>query len=236
MGGFVRRMSAVGAAAGVVAAQLVVQVLSAEPAAAAVPGLRVVHEVSESDSDSTKVVFADCGDGEVILGGGGAVSNGGGHVTLHWLEPRVFSDGDSSYVAAASEVPTGFSGSWRLETFAVCATAPVPGWQVVSEQVEPALSSFRGTTVTCPGGRKVIGTGGTLFGGYGRVTYHSLAPNSEGTRVTVLGVVDGPPFVNRAEFGVRATAVCANPPSHWGWQMVSASTPGPGRGRTRSTR
>lgn len=41
----------------------------------------------------------------------------------------------------------------------------------------------------------------------------------------MLGVVDGPPFVNRAEFGVRATVVCANPPAHWGWQMVSASTP-----------
>jgi hypothetical protein len=219
-GGFARWVSAVGAGVALVGAQLGVQVLTAAPAAAAVQGLRVVSELSDYDSSSTKTVWADCDDDEVVLGGGGGIVGGAGNVTLHWLEPYDF----GAYVAGASEVPAGYSGPWQVQAYAICATAPVPGYEIVSEQVGKGLSSFRGITVTCPGGKKVIGTGGTLFGGYGRVTYHSLAPNSEGTRVTVLGVVDGA-FENQAEFGVRAIAVCASPPPDWGWQKVSYSSP-----------
>ena len=84
------------------------------------PGLQRTIKASVSDSSTSKTVTARCPAGKQVLGGGGTVTGGRGQVVLERLQPVQATTGDR-FVVGAREDGTGYSGSWRLTAYALCA-------------------------------------------------------------------------------------------------------------------
>ena len=94
--------------------------------AEAVPGLQRITKTSVSNSSTSKTVTANCPVGKRVLGGGGTVTGGRGQVVLERLEPVQTATNDR-FVVGAREDGTGYSGSWRLTAYALCADQPASG-------------------------------------------------------------------------------------------------------------
>ncbi|MDG4766771.1 hypothetical protein O7632_22105 [Solwaraspora sp. WMMD406] len=78
--------------------------------------------------------------------------------------------------------------------------------------------------MSCPTGKKVIGTGGVAHGKYPN-QLDTVAPSSALDGVLVeaaLAESDGPPS---SEYGAQAYAVCVNPVPGCGWRPVAADSP-----------
>lgn len=84
-----------------------------------------------------------------------------------------------------------------------------------------APASFKSLSLSCPSGKRVIGTGGGLaIGGHGGLVVDGIVPSSDLTGMTVTSIAN-------SQFGdvLWATPVCANPPP--GLQLVSATSAPP---------
>lgn len=129
--------------------------------ASAVTGLVVVTTTSpERGSEDFKGANAVCPSGTKILGGGADIVNGGHSVQLGGLNPAPLGLPANSMWATANEDVPGYTGSWYIKAWAICASG-VTGHQIVqASSAEPAGSTFAYATATCPAGKKVIGAGG----------------------------------------------------------------------------
>ena len=98
--------------------------LGGEPAADYLNDIRMVTEVSASDSVSPKTVTADCAGGEQIVGGGANIEGGAApeNIVLQDSHPDQSDPGDpfDSWVAVAVETDPDL-GNWTLTTYALCA-------------------------------------------------------------------------------------------------------------------
>jgi hypothetical protein len=98
--------------------------LGGEPAGDYLNDIRMVTEVSASDSVSPKTVTADCASGEQIVGGGANIEDGTApeNIVLQDSHPDQSDPGDAfdSWVAVAVETDTD-TGNWTLTTYALCA-------------------------------------------------------------------------------------------------------------------
>jgi hypothetical protein len=100
------------------------------------------------------------------------------------------------------------------------ASAAVTGLeQVVASS--PSNSSNKSVSVSCPLGKRVVGAGGDLNGGFGQVVLGFVRPDATLTGVTVQGREDENGTANN--WFVRAFAICATPPP--GLERVSAASP-----------
>jgi hypothetical protein len=98
--------------------------LGGEPAGDYLNDIRMVTEVSASDSVSPKTVTADCASGEQIVGGGANIEGGTApeNIVLQDSHPDQSDPGDAfdSWVAVAVETDAD-AGNWTLTTYALCA-------------------------------------------------------------------------------------------------------------------
>ena len=199
-----------------------VQVLLASQAEA-VPGLQRTIKASVSDSSTSKTVTARCPAGKRVLGGGGTVTGGRGQVVLERLQPVQTTTGDR-FVVGAREDGTGYSGSWRLTAYALCAN-PLAGYGILPSTSGSASSNSPQDTLSFCIGQPLVGFGGSVNGGAGQVHLSNLISASNGT-------VDFTPIAAQEDsngfdgaWTVSAYAVCANAlPPNLTLKMVSAGT------------
>jgi hypothetical protein len=197
--------AAVGAAAAVI--------IAAEPAGA-VLGRVVVNATSVADSNSPKGASALCPAGTVALGGGAKITGAAHHVRL--IRSATLFGAD--WVVSAREDSHGYTGSWSVTAWVICAPAP-SGYEVVTSTVvgDPGDSNAI-TVATCPSGKKVLGLGGNAYNGVG--VLHSIAPSLALTSVGVMAVVDEVSYLGSGQLMVTATAICVDPLA--GQQSVQA--------------
>jgi hypothetical protein len=175
-------------------------------------GTRRVEVTSFANSDP-KNENATCEiPGQQVTGGGGGTLNGAGEVVMSRLRP----DPPNNFLSTAYEDDGGFAGDWQLRADAVCAT-PLPGQEIVSNTT-PNGSSNRSVSVSCPGGKRVVGAAGEEFNGLGQVILDDVRPNSALTSVTVTGIEDQTGY--SGFWTLTARAICATPPP--GLERVSA--------------
>jgi hypothetical protein len=170
---------------------------------AAVAGLQQVTQTSVSNS-TNKSATVSCPAGKQVTGAGGSINAAGGQVALRVARP---SDALKSVTASGAEDQNGFAGNWQVAAYAVCATPPA-GLERVSV-TSPTNSSNKSATATCPGGKRLLGTGAELTGGGGEVALNDVIPGSALGNVSVQALEDG--NGTTAVWSVTAIAICANP-------------------------
>jgi hypothetical protein len=188
--------------------------------ASAVGGLTVksAHS-SDTGSQDFKWAEAACPTGTHVLGGGADINNGGNGVHVSSMLP--LAGALDSFYATAMEDSRGYSGSWSLNVWAICASG-VTGWEIVQADVaaDPG-STYTSAVATCPAGKKVIGVGGAVSGGR-RFILDSVDPGEDlsDAFVEVLGDESTP--IDGLGWGAHAYAVCINPVP--GQQLVTATS------------
>lgn len=125
-----------------------------------------------------------------------------GQVVLDQIVPSA--DLETATVRA-QEDGDGFAGNWSLRPFALCAD-PLPGIELVTRTSE-SNSRNKHATAVCDPGKRVIGTGGRIFGGGGQVSFGYMIPDAGLTRAHVRGVEDENGFAGN--WSVTAFAICA---------------------------
>jgi hypothetical protein len=210
-----RWVSAVGAVAVLVGAQVVVAVVGAAPAGAALTGVTMVVSTSGYYSDDLNEVTTYCPSGKVVLGGGGRVIDGDGYVMIKSMTP-----GANGFRVHAQEIASGYGGAWALRVYAICSD-PVAGSEFVQRsEWSPSGAKEHQVTVSCSAGRKVLGTGAFITTGVDASLQWIRPYDQNGTGSMVVSVVgDG---VNR--FGVTAWGICAPAPT--GYEINATGTAG----------
>jgi hypothetical protein len=185
------------------------------PAAAAVPGLQTVSAFSANDSSTSKTATAICPAPKVVIGTGADVIGAGpSEVVIERFTPA----GNNAVRVAAYEDDTGYPLSWVVRAWAICAN-PLPGRQIVSLSSATNSVSPKSVTATCPAGKQLVGTGGSVSGGTGQVRMNTISPTSTGALVQAYEDETG----LATNWTLVAVAICANPlPGH---QIVTAAGP-----------
>ncbi len=112
-------------------------------------------------------------------------------------------------LVAAGSLITGLTGP----AAAVVAQVPLTGLEEISD-TEDATSWFAGASVTCPYGKKVVGTGWTTNPASSQLRLRALVPSERTVYVTVEEAYEG----FDGSWSVTVRAMCAdNPP---GWNLV----------------
>jgi hypothetical protein len=217
-------MMAMGASC--IAAVVVAQAFSAGPAAASTvpPGSVTVANTISPFNSVNKTLKATCPAGKRVLGGGGFVS-GTRHAVLTELRPISTPSGDS-YEVSAAEDQVGEAGAWAILAYAFCATAPA-GLEIVPATSTPASNSFTGISATCPGSKRLVGSGGRIDGGTGQVDLLTFPEGGLGAnRTTAAGQEDTDGFAGT--WTVTAYAVCVQATSLLDIQVVKTFSAGDG--------
>jgi hypothetical protein len=169
------------------------------------PGLELISFTSAPASPGNlSVATPPCSAGKRVVGVGGGLNGGNGEVVLTKVRPAP--DLTTAFVEAAED-DSGFSNSWSLTAYAICATTP-PGLEAVTATSDPG-SDPAGITATCPIGKTLLGTGAEIEDGIGQVVLDDVRPNALLTNVTVTGLEDETGF--DGDWFVSAHAICANP-------------------------
>ena len=100
---------------------------------------------SAYNTTPSKSATANCDPGDVLIGAGARIINGGGAVVLAAMVPGATS------VTARGESSTGNQNPWSVVAVAVCRPA--------SEGTPQIATSGGGSTATCPNGTYLSGTG-----------------------------------------------------------------------------
>jgi hypothetical protein len=145
-------------------------VISATPAlASTVPIATTVGPNSPFNSNAEKTTIAACPAGQRVLGGGVRVNSGDDHIMITRQEPvHAQSTGLDSFVVTAVEDSVGTPNAWALQAYAVCSP-PVAGMVIVSAVSPTDSQGFQGVSAQCPAGKRVLGAGGRILDGQGRV-------------------------------------------------------------------
>jgi hypothetical protein len=194
-------------AAALLAGTTGVATLVAPTPAPAVPGLTTVEAVSPLDSTATKSVTAACPAGTTVVGGGGKLGSDSSHLLLTGLRPlwTLFGTG---YQVTGSEDEAGYGGGWQVWAYATCAPDPA-GLQYRWASTGGGSQAARDMAVTCPEGRKVLGTGAVVTGGGQQVALRRVRPTADLRTVFVGAHEDANGYAG--SWSLTAWAVCADP-------------------------
>jgi hypothetical protein len=179
--------------------------------------------VSDSEvSSGPKEVEVSCPVGTRVVGSGADIAGlpaGSGSVVLDDVIPRLDTEANPpvyKVTTYAYEAQGGTSAQWWLRAWAVCGDPH--GSSTTSSRESISSSNDKPVTVTCPAGKVVLGTGGSITGGHGNVVIDAIVPTE--TTVTVrASEVD---FGYAARWTVRAYAVCGDEPG--GREIESRAT------------
>ena len=172
------------------------------------PGYTVVTAIGPSGSPVTASVTATCPAGLQVLGTGGWVFPGRGVSVLTAIMPNA-AVAPTAVITAGAETP-GYTGSWNVQSWAICA-APVAGHTVVVTTSVANSASPKTQTSFCPTGRPVHGVGFQTAGsGVGEIFLNAAFPNPPlpvGTSVPVTASEDQGGVVGF--WAIRTFAICA---------------------------
>ena len=131
------------------------------------PGLERVAATSASNSGSAKAVVATCPAAKRVVGVGGEITGGGGQVILDDVVPGAAL---TKAEAKGVEDQNGFSSSWSVTAYAICANPPA-GLERAPLTTSLAISNDKELglpRVACPGTKTSIAIGSTLNAGIGQ--------------------------------------------------------------------
>ena len=220
---YVSRVAARCAATLVAATALVGMSIAAAPSALAVNGiLDVTVDTSTWDHEPalTKTKRATCPTGTRILGGGGGLlTNEADGIVITQMQPVRPLTGLDFFEVTAYE-PTASIRDWRIRATAICAPALANMSMAFGNSTLSSNSTHLATAV-CPTGRKVVGSGGTIYNANGNAGLQVVRASSDGTRVYAQGHESAAGY--SGQWYVFAWAVCATAPV--GYQIVTANSP-----------
>lgn len=127
----------------------------------------------------------------------------------------------SAAQAAAQEDLAGTSSNWFMTAYAICGDE-LDGQTMVWQRSVYSSAATRDVTVTCPDNKSVIGAGGTINFGEGRVKIDEIRPNEGLTQVSVFASENQD--TTSEDWGVTAYAICATKPAGLIRVAASAST------------
>jgi hypothetical protein len=177
---------------------------------ALVNGLELITKPSGSSSTWWRSPDAFC-PGSKTLVGMGSSHTWDPHVLFRGLVPiKGNAPNPMGAEGSAQEDLTGTSANWELTTYATCSNL-LSGLELAHTGSSYSSSSTRTHTVSCPAGKRVIGAGGTIWQGEGRVKVDEIRPNESLEQVTVYASEDQDG--TSANWSLRAYAVCAYAPT-----------------------
>jgi hypothetical protein len=163
------------------------------------PGLEIVTAASQFGTGGLKSATAACPSGKAVVGTGAALTNGWGHISIGALMVT-----DSTVDAYGTDDQDGYSGSWSVTAYAVCATPP-PGLTHSVRSSTYGSEADNATGTNCTPGSRPLGLGWAVGGG-GQVHVTRAEPDGSGARLR--GHEDdngyGEPWF------MTATAICAD--------------------------
>lgn len=160
-------------------------------------------------AENFKSATATCAAGQVVLGAGFKIVNGGPDVVLDDL--IVFEDHiEVGAFEKGSVTGPDLTRSWSLEAHAVCASRP-NGYEI--KQASGQFSTVNGAiqTATCSPGKRAIGGGVELFGSQGQVSVDELFPLQNGYQGKGFEDQDGnrDSAGNDRAWGLNVRVICA---------------------------
>ena len=158
--------------------------------------------VTSAGTSANKTVTATCSPGKQVTGVGGDITGGGGQVALDDLQPN---PAMTDVTVQGVEDEDGTTDSWSVTAYAICSF-PVEGLERVLAKTG-STSATKSVTVACPPGKQVLGAGGLLSGGAGRLL-STVSTGTAMTHVTVRGIEDDDGTAT--SWLARAFAICAN--------------------------
>lgn len=167
------------------------------------PGFERAFTVGPLNS-SNKSTTVSCPTGKRVLGAFGAINTDGGQVILDDVRP---SADLRSVTVQGAEDETGYPVGWSVTASAVCADPP-PGLERVAATSELS-SQNKAVTATCPGSKRLFGTGVDINGGAGQVVFTAIRPNRGLDSVEIVGVEDE--NGHSGLWSVTSYAVCGDP-------------------------
>lgn len=186
------------------------------------PGLQVVSDTSPTNS-SSKSVTATCPAGKRVLGTGADTVAGNGQVVLDDIAPNAALTAVTAYGA---EDGNGYSGSWSIRAYAVCATAPGGLQRVATTSASNSAGIGKTQSAPCPAGKDLLGVGGALNGGAGQVVLDELNPAADLASVDVHASEDEDG--QAASWSLTAYAICANGSQRTTAPLANPPEPGGG--------
>jgi len=114
--------------------------------------------------------------------------------------------GDSFVTGFAQDDDDGYSGSWSVTTYAICAF-PIPGLQKIVSTTAMNRVSVKTAIASCPFGTRALGGGWDVNNGQGEVYVTGISTQTNGETVTARTDFNG--YNN--DWSLTAFAVCANP-------------------------
>lgn len=168
--------------------------------ATTLPGYSVQPASSGIARIRTQRAEASCPPGRALIGGGASLSNGFGQVSI-----RNLTIGTSSVTAEAITDLDGYTDSWSVTAYAICAASPLAGWHVVPQATPNDPTVPKVVTAFCPPGQIAVGSGWFTDGfTWDRLVTRSVVNGDPDPGATAAGVQVAP---DRA-WVLRADAVC----------------------------
>ncbi len=193
-----------------------------EADAARTTGVSYETAQSSSSREDRKQVVVQCPVGKQIIGGGARiVGDQKERVVLTALRPEIDATGRHSYTAAATEVSTGTSSNWFLAAYAVCAD-PVPGHEIKFAATSFSSSSVKSTAAVCPAGKRVLGSGASIFADDDTAQVGLTVARSSGPGDISRAQAHEHPSGYFGRWQLVAYAICAARPD--GYEVIFASS------------
>ena len=176
---------------------LYVSAICADPIA----GMDIIEQTSTLTSNPDNHIEAECTGNDKLLGSGYEMSSGdGAQVGVEQLAVS----STETYVYA-HEDGDGYSGTWEVTAYAVCAPQPA-GYEIVEDNGAETSDYVRSFTVRCPTDKEVLGVGGWVHGAAGQVLIEDFYHDDDEVRVTGFEDDDG----MSGQWHVHAYAICAD--------------------------
>jgi hypothetical protein len=191
----------------------------------AVPG--IVDETDDTASfdfgpATSKTETATCPEGTRVIGGGGGLLgtqiNEG--LVITQMQPVRPPFGGEDFYSVTVNDPTGAVDDWGVRATAICAPA-LANMTIAFGNSVASSSPVQLATATCTGGRKVVGSGGTVYNADGQAGLQVMRASTDGLRVYAQAHEDPDGFAG--DWFVFAWAVCATAPA--GYEIVMAESP-----------
>jgi hypothetical protein len=201
--------------------------------AQAIPGVERESEESDKNFLPFKTVTSYCPSDKRVVGGGGAIVDGGQDIARFTaLRPVIGPGGPEGrgFTASAQTVFNGQYAEWSLVVYAVCADKDALGddYDVAVEDFEVSgPARFVAGSATCPSGTKAYGAGGGISyphsdrqGRIGLQMIRTSGPMDIG-RATAR---ENTPLDTPNPWSLRVYAMCA--PARDGLNVQGAGNPG----------
>jgi hypothetical protein len=190
------------------------------PASAAGLNLQRVVAVNTFGSQTRKSATVYCPPGKKVIGTGGELAGLSPKAAIEGIAPLA----DLSGVTVTGVDLDGNNEPWILRAYANCVdmiTSPVQSLQLVSAKSPSNSSDAKSVIVNCPPGRRVVGAGGRVNGVAGKTILDEITPLDQAVVAVGVETGGGTPF----DWSVEAFAICANPTSLPGLEIVKQESP-----------